>query len=434
MWFISEGKISFRLASESTGCKPNALVLLLVIIIRFGNQEKHAYLNVMNKIQPSIEFYASVPLHDEFAKLSNAGIYASLPDDWWIGTSDIEGSTQEVAKGRYKTVNMVAAAVISAQINAHEGAAFPFIFGGDGAAFAVPPDWTGRAEKALAAVKVWAREEFAIGLRVGMVCLSDVRKAGFDVAVARFKVSEGVDYAMFSGGGLSWAEAKMKAGLQNVPESHKRSQPDLAGLSCRWSHMPSRNGIILSVVILPFDGVPDADFMKLALNVLKLTGGLAGSGHPAEEQGPPVRWPPAGATLEAHAQRGGGSLRAARRKALFESFVAWFLIKTGLRIGGFDACRYRRIVGNNADFRKFEDGLKMTIDCDAVIEARLRALLEKGATEGIIRFGLHAQTEAMMTCIVPSILTDNHVHFVDGAAGGYTAAAQAMKTGTALPG
>ena len=32
-----------------------------------------------------------------------------------------------------------------------------------------------------------------------------------------------------------------------------------------------------------------------------------------------------------------------------------------------------------------------------------------------------------MTCIVPSILRDDHIHFVDGADGGYTAAAAAMK-------
>lgn len=118
---------------------------------------------------------------------------------------------------------------------------------------------------------------------------------------------------------------------------------------------------------------------------------------------------------------------AARRTALFESFVAWLLIKTGLKIGGFDARRYQRVVGRNADFRKFEDGLKMTLDCDKDTETELRLLLEKASEDGIVRYGLHTQSEAMMTCIVPSILTDDHVHFIDGAAGGYTAAAQAIK-------
>jgi hypothetical protein len=34
-----------------------------------------------------------------------------------------------------------------------------------------------------------------------------------------------------------------------------------------------------------------------------------------------------------------------------------------------------------------------------------------------------------MTCFVPSPTCSEHVHFVDGAAGGYAAAAQALKRG-----
>lgn len=374
-------------------------------------------------------FYSSVPLHKDFAALSDAHIYTPLPNDWWVAASDIIGSTQAVADGRYKTVNMVGAAVISAQMNAHEGKPFPFIFGGDGAGFAVPPEWKDRSEEALLAVKAWAHEEFNMGLRVGMTPMSDIRAAGLDVTVARFQAAEGVDYAMFTGGGLSWAEARMKAGAQILAKAPPGTKPDLTGLSCRWSHMPSRHGVILSVVVLPCNDVPSAEFSIFAQSILKVARGLADAGHPAEATGPGVRWPPAGATLEAHAQRGDGTLGAARRKALFESFVAWFLIKTGLKIGGFDARRYRRIVGENADFRKFDDGLKMTLDCDPETEKQLRDLLEQGAADGVIRFGLHAQSEAMMTCIVPSILVDNHVHFVDGASGGYTAAAQSIKHG-----
>ena len=69
----------------------------------------------------------------------------------------------------------------------------------------------------------------------------------------------------------------------------------------------------------------------------------------------------------------------------------------------------------------------MTLDCDRETEAQLRALLAQGKDKGIIKYGLHAQSEAMMTCIVPSILEDNHVHFVDGASGGYTVAALALR-------
>ncbi|MEM8775201.1 MAG: DUF3095 domain-containing protein [Pseudomonadota bacterium] len=372
-------------------------------------------------------FYESLPKTSDFAAMSDAENYSPLPNDWWIGTSDVKGSTEAVQNGKYKTVNMIGAAVISAQINAHEGAAFPYVFGGDGSSFAVPPSWKDRASRALAAVKLWAHKEFEMELRVGIVPISKVRSAGFDVKVARFQASEGVDYAMFSGGGLNWAELQMKAGNHSIPEAPQGAMPDLTGLSCRWSHMPSKNGVIMSIIVLPKNNVPWSMFTEFVSRVLDRTSRLEANGHPSAKEGPGVSWPPVGATLEAHAQRGQGSLGKARRKALFESFVAWVLIKTGLKIGGFDARRYRRIVGENADYRKFEDGLKMTLDCDSATEADLRSLLEKGVEDGIIQFGVHTQSEAMLTCIVPSILEDNHVHFVDGASGGYTTASQYLK-------
>jgi DUF3095 family protein len=71
----------------------------------------------------------------------------------------------------------------------------------------------------------------------------------------------------------------------------------------------------------------------------------------------------------------------------------------------------------------------MTLGCDAGTQQQLRTVLEQAAQDGIIKYGLCEQDEAMMTCIVPSILTDDHVHFIDGAAGGYTKAAAVIKAG-----
>lgn len=385
-------------------------------------------IKTMDQSAAANEFYLGVQKHEAFGALSDQELYAPLPDDWWVGTSDIAGSTQLVADGKYKTVNMIAAAVISAQINAHQGAEFPYIFGGDGASFAVPPQWQDIASEALARVRSWAIAEFGVNLRVGMVSMTEVRQAGFDVSVARLRVSKGADYAMFTGGGLSWAEKRLKAGDLHHPDASQGLRPDLTGLSCRWDHMPSKHGSILSLVVLPRDNAQSPEFCALAKDIVDILEHLDRAGHPAEAAGPGASWPPAGATLEAHAQRGNGSLGKARRKALFESAIAWLLGKTGIKIGGFDMRRYQSMVGQNADFRKFEDGLKMTLDCDLDTQAKMQHVLDKAVKDGVIQYGMHIQSEAMMTCIVPSIMTDEHVHFVDGASGGYTEAARALKT------
>ena len=381
----------------------------------------------MAKDADSSGFYDALPRSGAFDDLTRAESYRSLPEDWMVGASDIVGSTRAIEAGRYKTVNMVGAAVISAQINASGGRAFPFVFGGDGAVFACPPANAARAADALAAVRAWAEAEFALQLRVAMVPVTAIRAAGLAVQVARYQPAPGVDYAMFGGGGVSWAEARMKEGAFDLPQAPAGTVPDLTGLSCRWSHMRARNGTILSLVVQPVAEVPGEDFARLAESILRIAGRLERAGHPVPPDGPGIGWPPPGATLEAQASHGAAPLARRRAQVLLETLIAWMVLKVGVRIGGFDPRRYRSTVGRNADFRKFDDGLKMTLDCDPATLADLRAVLEAAEAAGIARHGMHQQDEAMMTCIVPSIQRDDHVHFIDGAAGGYTRAAARIK-------
>jgi hypothetical protein len=45
------------------------------------------------------------------------------------------------------------------------------------------------------------------------------------------------------------------------------------------------------------------------------------------------------------------------------TLAAHVVFKTGLRVGGFDPALYRAQLVQNTDFRKFDDGLRMTLDC-----------------------------------------------------------------------
>src|SRR3954462_3811228 len=215
-------------------------------------------------------FYRDIPVFYDFDRLMDPALYAPLPDDWTIGVADIVDSTTAIAGQRYKAVNMAGAAVIAALTNALEGREFPFVFGGDGASFAVAPDDLERARDALAATARWVKDDLDLAMRIALVPVTEVRAHGFDVRVARFGPSANLSYAMFSGGGLNWAEAAMKRGEFAVSMAPPGSQPDLSGLSCRFEEIPSRRGVILSVLVVPAKAADEAKFRKLIEDVIAL--------------------------------------------------------------------------------------------------------------------------------------------------------------------
>src|ERR1700743_904967 len=213
-------------------------------------------------------FYGGIAVCRGFSSVMDPALYAPLPDDWSIGIADIVESTKAVAEARYKAVNMAGASVIAAATNALEGREFPFVFGGDGASFAVAPGDLDRARDALAATAIWVEESLNLVMRVALVPVAAVRAQGLDVRVARFGPSANLSYAMFSGGGLGWAEAAMKRGEFAVAKAAPGTQPDLSGLSCRFEEIPAVRGVILSVLVVPASGADPRAFRKVIEDVV----------------------------------------------------------------------------------------------------------------------------------------------------------------------
>ena len=106
---------------------------------------------------------------------------------------------------------------------------------------------------------------------------------------------------------------------------------------------------------------------------------------------------------------------------------AYTVMRLGIKVGNFVPANYIRQVVENSDFRKYDDGLRMILDCTEELERALTERLTAAASQGIVRYGLHRQDTAMMTCFTPSALRADHVHFIDGARGGYASAATALK-------
>jgi hypothetical protein len=381
----------------------------------------------MGGTQARSDGLAGVPVFAHFPQITETDAYRPLPEDWAIGCADVVASTKAIAKGRYKTVNAAGAAVISAVANAVGHRDFPFVFGGDGACFAIPPDLAEPAGRALAATATFVREELDLDLRVGMMPMAAIRAAGLDVRLAYFAASPNVSYAMFSGGGIAFAEAELKAGRHGIEPAAPGTRPDLTGLSCSFEEIPARRGVILSLIVRTAPGADPTRYLATVDDVLALAESGQEHGRPLPAGGPVFRQPFAGLDLQTRIARRGRSSFATRLKLLGYTTMSYLIFRLGLRVGGFDPSLYVADIVANSDYRKYDDGLRMTIDCTPDLAATIEERLAAAAASGEVQYGLHRQRAALMTCITPSPTKRDHIHFIDGAAGGYAAAAAGLK-------
>ncbi|PVE21531.1 adenylate cyclase [Microvirga sp. KLBC 81] len=326
--------------------------------------------------------------YSEFSLVLDPSIYEPLPDDWLIGVTDVVDSTLAIRSGRYKDVNYAGASVIAALGNAWGTFDFPFVFRGDGAAFALPPQGIMIATSVLRQVASFARTSLDLALRVGLLPVSEIRARGRDVRIARYAASENATYAMFAGGGLKWAEQQIKNGRYLVKPGKHMAKLDLTGLTCEWTSLPSQQGEILSLLVEPREHTSPEVFAALARRVLAVFDAGQGRSHPVP-----------------------------RDMAIPEDDERYLDPKSWSE------------VASNSDFRKYDDVLRLTLDCTREQIDTAEAILVAAKARGEINFGLHRQSHALMTCLVPSGRPDSHLHFLDGMGGGYAKAAEMMEAG-----
>ncbi|RAI03621.1 adenylate cyclase [Acuticoccus sediminis] len=361
------------------------------------------------------------PSFTDFGRVTDPALYAGVPKDWFLGLTDVVRSTRAIEAGRYKAVNVAGSAAISAVMNRLGTRHFPFAFGGDGCVFALPAADRDGAAEALARTAAWVRDDIGLDLRTAIVTVASLREAGTDVRVAMFRPSPHVAYAMFDGGGVALAGAWLKAGRDAILPAEEGARPDLTGLSCRWQPIEPRNGAMVSIILVPGAG-GGAAFRAAVQRILAVLGD-ADRFHPVDAGSlrPALLSP--GIWLEALASRSGRTAIGQAARVAAHNAFGWLLFASRIRVGAFNPASYRGVAAENADYRKFGDALHMTADCGPDLELELMEALDAAEAAGDLLYGIHRQDAALMTCIVPSYTDDGHFHFVDGAGGGYAAAA-----------
>lgn len=356
------------------------------------------------------------------------------PDDWVIVITDIRSSTKAVAEGRYKDVNMMGGAAICAVQNATGSRDWPFVFGGDGATLLIAPDVLPDVEAALVRTRTLARDDFDLELRIGFVPVRDVRARGADVLVARYQASPGNCLAMFGGGGVELADDLIRASETSaqyeVSDYALPGLPDLTGLSCRWEPLRSRQGRIVCLLIKPQASDFQGRQAILSEFLEKLSTGMGtdlSQAGPVNSESLRFRWPPKGLVAEAKATRAGKSFMRRLIEVYASSFIQWILELFKVQGGGYNPPAYRKEMRTNSDYCKFDDVLRMVLDCTTDQVASIRELLDVMHESGQIDFGIFETRQALMTCLLFDLDSSQHLHLIDGDDGGFWSASEGYK-------
>lgn len=377
------------------------------------------------------DFYSDLPAFADFREVADLRHYRALPDDWTLIVSDVVGSTKAIERGEYKTVNMVGAAFLTAVINVSEGVVVPFVFGGDGGLVAVPPSLLNNACDEARKLQSVSFNLFGLSLRTAAIPVSALRSSGADVLVGKYSLSEGNDLAMFAGNGPAMADEWLKSddqskGFALLPKEGK-GYPDLQGLSCRWEPLKARNGIMLTMILLP-GNIDAADRMHAVTDTIAdILGDPISSFAPAHDATLKFRFPPSGLPFEIAA----GAHRPNRFRHILwvylTAIIQYFCERFGISVGDYNGATYRGELKSNTDFRKYDGALRMVLDVSPQQAAMIEDFLEEEYQAGRLIFGTWKADRAMMTCLLFSLSESKHVHFIDGADGGYAMAASDLK-------
>lgn len=378
--------------------------------------------------------FADIPVLTDFLEVAALDRYAELPADWSVAVADVRGSTAAIRAGRYKDVNLLAVTAIASLVNAVRPLRIPFVFGGDGASFCVPPSAVPATRGALAAVRTLGRDVFGLDLRIGLVPVSTLLARGRRVLVANFQSSPTCIQSVFAGGGMSLAERLVKDPVEGpvygVEES--AASADCSGLECRWNEIASPHGETVALLVQATGGDPrsDAGIYHAAIAAVDAAYGGAQRSHPVSADrldlgrgGAAVHGEVAVRTY----RRGMPHRTLYAMKVRAEQILGRVLMRTGLNFAGVNWGRYREEVIQNTDRRKFDDTLRIVLSGTAAERQTLEAWLDRRHAAGQLAYGLHVAPSALMTCLIGDRSAGDHIHFVDGANGGYALAAVDLK-------
>lgn len=351
-------------------------------------------------------------------------LFYKVPQNWHVLITDVKNSTRAAMDGRHQTVNLVATGSIVAALNIalKDNIYIPFFFGGDGATFIIPPTLLDATLAALHQHRDNTSSNFELDLRVGHVPVADIYRDGHELKISKLKTSEIFNIPVLLGDGLMYAEQIIKGAEIEYPALPAGlDELDMSGMHCRWDKIKppaTGNEIVSLLVTATHTSRQSTAFRKVMESIDRIYG--------TQE----VRKP-----ISVNRLKMVTTFKKinAEMRARLGSFNPWYMLRTWVT-STLGRIYFRTKKGKEylyklvdmSDTLVIDGKINTVITGNAAQREALDAVLQQLEADGDILYGLHISGESVMSCYVRN-LDDRHVHFIDGADGGYTKAAGVLK-------
>ena len=371
-------------------------------------------------------FYTRLPVNQLTLGelLTEEHLFYRIPANWHVVITDVKGSTLAVTEGRHETVNMVATASMVAVLNIayKQNITIPFFFGGDGATFLLPPIILEPALKALLQHQENTAGSFGLQLRVGNVAVEDIYNKGCQLLISKLKTSDLFSIPVVLGNGLAHAEKMIKGDdYLLAPLSAEEGLLDMSGFECSWDRIkpPEQYDEVVSLLVLARDSAKQAVTFKQVADIIDKVYGDPEKRKPITESQLKLK-----RTLQKISNEMRGKF--GRFNLLYLAGTWLKLLMGPLYFKTKAGKTYLNQLVQLSDTLVIDGRISTVISGTAAQRRELEIELDSLETEGSILYGLYVSRESVLSCYVRN-RNEKHVHFVDGADGGYTRAAMMLK-------
>jgi hypothetical protein len=277
--------------------------------------------------------------------------------------------------------------------------------------------------RALQRYKKQTFDNFQLELRVGSIPVAEIYAARHELTITKFNSSGNFSIPIILGDGLSYAEALIKGENYLHPDLPSQEHDlDLSGMQCRWDRIkpPENNYEVVTLIVTAARGINQAAAYG---DVIRCIDEIYG--------GPEKRQPISVARLRLKATftRLGQEIRARFGRMMYLNLLqTWLTTSLGYLYFQTKTGRtYLSRLVEMSDTLVIDGKINTVISGTEQQRLQLEAALNALEQAGRIRYGFYVSRESVMSCYVRD-MKDDHIHFVDGAEGGYTKAAGILKS------